>query len=400
MKNIHSIEFYTGSKEELLPGFEKDFPYIASRAELDKYIGHYVPWHWHKTVELFYMESGSIEYDTPGGKLLFPAESGGIVNSNVLHMTKAISQKEKNIQLLHIFDVSLLAGEQGSRIEQKYIAPIITAPQIEVIPLFPGNAEEERILKLLAASFRLSSDEFGYEIKLRETLTEIWLMLFELSRPMREKKGEHNKSNDKIKLMMIYIHEHYREKISIPELAAAAYLSERECYRVFHDCLHMTPVEYIKAYRLQLPLSAMSAVWGVAVILERFFENTHIVHPQNIGENGRIVIDKGRKEIFFLFLLHYNDTCKVNPSFTGGECKVVKLNILNMKNFLDTVNSCSGKVNMLCPDGKKQNINGEEKIQGSLWRQYSQNKNCLRLVLEVPNPTDYMNIVSYYAGDC
>lgn len=43
MKNIHSIEFYTGSKEELLPGFEKDFPYIASRAELDKYIGHYVP---------------------------------------------------------------------------------------------------------------------------------------------------------------------------------------------------------------------------------------------------------------------------------------------------------------------------------------------------------------------
>ena len=403
MKNIHSIEFYTGSKEELLLGFEKDFPYIASRAELDKYIGHYVPWHWHKTVELFYMESGSIEYDTPGGKLLFPAGSGGIVNSNVLHMTKAISQKEKNIQLLHIFDVSLLAGEQGSRIEQKYIAPIITAPQIEVIPLFPGNAEEERILKLLAASFRLSSDEFGYEIKLRETLTEIWLMLFELSRPMREKKGEHNKSNDKIKLMMIYIHEHYREKISIPELAAAAYLSERECYRVFHDCLHMTPVEYITTYRLQIAcqmLSAMSAIWGVAVILERFFENTHIVHPQNIGENGRIVIDKGRKEIFFLFLLHYNDTCKVNPSFTGGECKVVKLNILNMKNFLDTVNSCSGKVNMLCPDGKKQNINGEEKIQGSLWRQYSQNKNCLRLVLEVPNPTDYMNIVSYYAGDC
>ena len=182
---------------------------------------------------------------------MFPAGSGGMINPNVLHMTKAISQREKNIQLLHIFNVSLLAGEQGSRIEQKYITPVITAPQIEVIPFFPGNAEEERILKLLAASFRLSSDEFGYEIKLREALTEIWLMLFELSRSMREKKGGHNKSNDKIKLMMIYIHEHYREKISIPALAEAAYLSERECYRVFHDYLHMTPVEYITAYRLQ-----------------------------------------------------------------------------------------------------------------------------------------------------
>ena len=251
MKNIHNIEFYNGTKEELLPGFKKDFPYIASRAELDKYIECYVPWHWHRTVELFYVESGSVEYDTPKGKILFPAGSGGMVNSNVLHMTKAISQREKNVQLLHIFDVSLLAGEQGSRIEQKYITPVITAVQIEIIPLFPGNKEEERILKLLADSFRLSSDEFGYEIKLREALAQIWLMLFELSSSMREKKDGYSKSNDKIKLMMIYIHEHYREKISIADLATAAYLSERECYRVFHDCLHMTPVEYITSYRLQ-----------------------------------------------------------------------------------------------------------------------------------------------------
>ena len=88
------------------------------------------------------MESGSIEYDTPGGKLLFPAGSGGIVNSNVLHMTKAISQREKNIQLLHIFDVSLLAGEHGSRIEQKYIAHNITAKQILIIQIFHPHTED------------------------------------------------------------------------------------------------------------------------------------------------------------------------------------------------------------------------------------------------------------------
>lgn len=88
----------------------------------------------------------------------------------------------------------------------------------------------------------------------------------------------------------------------------------------------------------------------------------HIVHLQNIEKNGRIVICNGVKEIFFLCLLHYNDTCKVNQQFTGGERKVIKLNILNMKNFLDTVNACIGKVYMLCPNGKKQNINGEEKI--------------------------------------
>ena len=250
MRTIQSIEFCAGSKEELLPHFSEDFPYIASRAELDKYIGHFVPWHWHRAVELFYIENGSLEYCTPQGNILFPTGSGGMVNSNILHMTKAITQKVS--QLLHIFDVSLLAGEQASKIEKNYIAPIVTAPQIEIIPLFPENIVQEKILKLIVGAFGFSSDEFGYEIKLREALSEIWLMLFEQSRPMLDKSSEQNKTNDKIKQMMIYIHEHYSEKISIPELATAAYLSERECFRIFQNCVHMTPMEYIKSYRLQI----------------------------------------------------------------------------------------------------------------------------------------------------
>lgn len=113
-----------------------------------------------------------------------------------------------------------------------------------------------------------------------------------------------------------------------------------------------------------------------AVILEKFFGNMHIVHQQNIEGNGRIVIDRAEMKYF-----------------SHARC-------INMKIFSDTVNACTGKVNMLCPDGKKRNINGEEKVQYSLWRQYRQNKNCLRLVLEIPDPADYMSIVSHYDGDC
>lgn len=252
MKSVQGMEFHTGSKEELLPGFTADFPYIASRAELDKFAGQFAPWHWHRPVELFFMESGTLEYYTPGGKMVFPAGSGGMVNSNVLHMTEVASQGEETIQFLHIFDVSLLAGEQGSRIHEKYVTPIVAAPQIELIPFFPKNPAQEKILKLIREAFCFSGDEFGYEIRLRAVLSEIWLMLFEQSRPMLAENGKYNKGNDKIKMMMIYVHEHYSEKISITELAAAAYLSERECFRVFRDCLHMTPTEYVKSYRLQI----------------------------------------------------------------------------------------------------------------------------------------------------
>jgi AraC-like DNA-binding protein len=249
LKNISNIEFHIGSKEELLPDFASDFPYIASRAELDKYI---VPWHWHKTVELFYMQSGALDYYTPKGKMNFPAGSGGLVNSNVLHMTKPQKESEKNIQLLHIFDTSFIAGQQGSRVEQRYIMPIIAAPQVEIIALYPDNPAQAQLLNAIRESFNLSEDDFGYEIKLRAALSDIWFRLLTISLPLLDEKGDYNKINNKIKLMMIYIHEHYAEKISIAEISAAAFSSERECFRTFHDCLHMSPVGYIQSYRLQM----------------------------------------------------------------------------------------------------------------------------------------------------
>lgn len=252
LKDITSIELYAGSKEERLPGFCSDFPYIASRVDLDQYRGYYCPWHWHRPIELFYVESGALEYCTPGGKLIFKAGSGGMVNSNILHMTRAKGKGGKNIQLLHIFDSSFIGGEQGSRIHQKFIMPVVTASQLEMIPLYPGNPEQEGIIKLIRDSFSLREQEMGYEIKLREALAEIWLQLFAISRSLLKEKKPYDKTNDKLKSMMVYVHEHYAEKISVAELAAAAFCSERECFRAFRNCLHMTPVEYIQSYRLQM----------------------------------------------------------------------------------------------------------------------------------------------------
>lgn len=252
MKDIYGVEFYVGSKEEVLPDFASDFPYLASRVRLDRFEGRIAPWHWHRTVELFYIESGMLEYYTPKGKTAFPAGSGGMVNSNILHMTKSNEKFGKNIQLLHIFDTSLIGGEHGSRIEQKYITPIITAPQIELIALYPDDARQKKALDQIRESFALSERDAGYEMKLRSSLSGIWLELFQTALPMLERKESYNKLNDKLKMMMIYIHEHYAEKMTVAEIAAAAFSSERECFRGFRQCLHMTPVEYIHSYRLRM----------------------------------------------------------------------------------------------------------------------------------------------------
>lgn len=251
MKNICEIEFIDGSKEELLPGLAPDFPYIASHVEFDSCIDHFVPWHWHKEVELFYIDNGALEYHTQRGKMVFPAGSAGLVNSNVLHSTKPRASAKNTIQSEHIFDTDFIGGQQGGRIEQKYITPLVTATQIEIIALYPESPRQVELIDKICGAFKLCDGEHGYELRLRAVLSEIWCGLFELAAPIPSASAPRDKANDRIKLMLIYIHEHYAEKISSAELAAAAFISERECFRAFSDCLHTTPVQYLQGYRLR-----------------------------------------------------------------------------------------------------------------------------------------------------
>lgn len=251
MKIIHSIELRAGTKEEILPDFSPDFPYIASRSEIDKFAGRFVPWHWHKEIELFYIQCGAVEYYTPQGKTVFPEGSAGLVNSNILHMTRMPDGIPHTSSPLHLFDASFLGGQQGSRIEQKYITPLIASPHIEIIPLMPDVPKEAALIDVIRDSFSILPEEYGYEMKLRSVLSEIWCRFLSFAEPLRDSKAANNKTNDKLKMMMVYIHEHFSEKITVAEIAAAAFISERECFRAFQECLHITPVEYLKGYRIQ-----------------------------------------------------------------------------------------------------------------------------------------------------
>lgn len=250
MKNINSIKFISGSKEESLPDFNPDFPYISTCSEIDKYDGGFVPWHWHKEVEIFYMQSGTLEYYSPGSKMIFAKGSGGIVNSDILHMTKASPGTEPTMQLLHIFDTGLISGGSGSRIEKQYILPFTSAPQLEILGFYPDNHNHQKILDLICQTFSLEEGSFGYEVKIRSLLSDLWLQIFQSAIPViQDKTGDH-KPNNKLKKMLLYIQETYPAKISVTDIAAAAYISERECYRVFQQNLLVTPNEYLKKYRL------------------------------------------------------------------------------------------------------------------------------------------------------
>ena len=90
-------------------------------------------------------------------------------------------------------------------------------------------------------------------------LSDILVELLMISTPVLESAEINSpKLNEKMKLMVTYVQEHFSEKITIQKIAEAAFVSERECYRCFHAVMHMTPNEYVRQYRLQVAARLLS----------------------------------------------------------------------------------------------------------------------------------------------
>lgn len=243
------IDLYPGSQEERLPGFSPQFPHICSQALLPDGPAGCI-WHWHKSMELFYVEQGALIYHTPGGQRLFRAGSGGMVNSNVLHRTQSL---EKGSTLrLHLFEPELLAGVPGGRVQQRYLAPLVDRPGLELLSLSPEVPGQAAALETLRQSLALDETAFGYELRLQAMLSELWLAFLQQLPPLEPAVPERSCASDKVKQMILFMTAHAAEKLSVAHIAAAAFCSERECYRCFGACLHTTPSDYLRNIRLQM----------------------------------------------------------------------------------------------------------------------------------------------------
>lgn len=251
MLKIRSMNVHPETKEELLPEFHEDFPYIMTTPLFSYVEKNLSRWHWHNALELFYIEKGSLTYYTPSGEFIFTEGCGGLVNSNILHMTQTISDPEHTIQYLHIFDPVFLSGSAGNLIDQKYISYLTMQSSYDIIKLTPDDPSDQLLLEKIKASFSLSQDTFGFELKIRNQLSDIWIDLIDKLKNSAKASVISTKHNDRIKQMLSFIFQHYSNTVSIREIAQAGFCSERECYRIFQNCLHMTPNEYLMNYRLQ-----------------------------------------------------------------------------------------------------------------------------------------------------
>lgn len=269
MKKISGIDMVRQELTEWMPGYAKDFPHIVYLCQLKNNTSDSVvnqnkiagtSWHWFgKAAGLFYVTNGAIAFTTAAGRTIFEKGCGGFLNVNVLHSLSLPDASEQTEVMIHLFDPEILIGDGGGRISQKYIQPILNDRKLELVVISEKDPAMKVLYKELTESFDLNENAVDYEIRVRNVLSTIWTNLYDLVEPRLSQQKKENRADEKVKRMMVYVYQHFDEKITVADIASSAFVSIRECFRIFNSSLGTTPERFVRDYRLRMACQMLTS---------------------------------------------------------------------------------------------------------------------------------------------
>ncbi len=229
-----------------------------------------IPFHWHDEFESLYVVNGQLEILFGTEKLLLNKGEGAFINSNIIHSHKAKSlNKEQTLIHTIVFHPRLISEMNNQICWNKYIRPIINNNQLSVQKLTKENEWQKKILSCIQISWEyLAYDKFGFELKIRNELSEILLTLLEHQHisDISIMKNDHQ-NNERLKQILMYIQCHYFEQISLDDIVKITMKSRSSCLRFFQTTLGTTPLSYINQYRLLVAAQYLKETdWRVSEI--------------------------------------------------------------------------------------------------------------------------------------
>lgn len=102
-------------------------------------------------------------------------------------------------------------------------------------------------------------EAWGYEFEIRSELSRLWCTFLKETSDFNIEDDEQTPIDaERIKQMLLFIHEHYMNKIEVSDIAASASISPRECNRCFQRSISMAPINYLKEYRIRMAAQMLS----------------------------------------------------------------------------------------------------------------------------------------------
>ena len=223
------------------------FPIACYAEDLSNYS---VAWHWHEEFEFILAALGPIHVDVNKTRLTLQTGQGVFINSGALHAVEPAEGRA----LLHsgVFQPRLVGG-MDTVFWQKLIRPLLQPGTPPFFLLDEAVPWQRQVLLCLREAWKGVADEpFDYENRVRYYLSAALRLLSTQCVGGRTKVSQQEQiASERMKQMLRFVEEHYSEELTVQLIADSVALSESACLRSFRQMLGITPIQYVKQYRVE-----------------------------------------------------------------------------------------------------------------------------------------------------
>lgn len=241
-------------QKELKQHGNEQFPFLVSYQKLSEYESGSFMWHWHPEIEITYVQKGTMCYKV--NNLVYHLKEGDIVfnNSGALHSGTMENQKDCSY-IPVTFDSRLIYGFFQSTINSKYVDPVIQDSLLPAICIDQSEPWHKQFRDYLFRVITLDREkpEF-YELDIIIYLQSMWRLLLEHITYEPQASRENSLEYDRIKKILSYIEENYKNRITLKDISGHIHLCESECTRLFKRHMNTTLFSFLQEYRIERSL--------------------------------------------------------------------------------------------------------------------------------------------------
>ena len=233
---------------EIKPHGSSAYPFQYYYDNLELFDFHCIEWHWHREFEFLYVESGQIICGI-GEKQIILSEGDAIfINSKILHRFYASSGGV----IPNFVCMPEFIAPESSLVYKKYILPIISS-NMSFQCFQIAEPWQARIIEIMIKIMETQENEKIKELSTLALLQNLWLIFYENVKlsGKEEVQTVDEAAQKRVQIMMQYIHENYKQGLSLNEIASHIGVSKSTALHLFQRFLHTTPVNYLIEYRLQ-----------------------------------------------------------------------------------------------------------------------------------------------------
>lgn len=230
------------------------FPYIMYTHTIDKSIPEgrgFNDLHWHEELQITLVTKGKLVIQVNGIDHELATGQAILINKSILHVTTSLTHHGEYVSFN--FPEKLLAFYENSVMDKNYVLPYTNSSLVSLV--IRGEAEwEQQVLDMLGEMKKKFDMEksWGWEYEVAIKTVQLWFALIaNISLSPEEASKSVKLQQERLQLMLSFIHQNYTDAITLQEIADAAHLSVSECTRSFKKTIHMTPYDYLIKYRIK-----------------------------------------------------------------------------------------------------------------------------------------------------